>query len=1356
MSRFSANESSIYLMNKSYLGSVTDLENYGLNSKDGETLYIIPILLSCVFYFTMICLFCLAIIKEQRRSNITPELIYRIKEVVGIQRSLSQSYLNDEERIEDYPSLPVVRNGQEVVDKRNANIPKTRKGHGKKIGTNRKSTPSGTTDRYKNAAANSVRNARMVIGSGLPAEIAEQLIEIERGAFGLVPKVDQINEKINENKIIGENFADKKGKRETRPDKEMHSPANKNAKSTVPSSASSKAGGKQLERISWSERQQNFDPRNQLEVAVPVLPFDYCVRLTKCTVRSVKVAVLMETSGQVVKEKSAETALSLSENGDRLEQKRSRSPSPSAYNKGLALYEEDGPASVNSVSMYLKSLSGVTNDANGAKKTNLGTIFGVYLPSIQHILGVQMFLRLTWMVGVGGVIETFAMVFLCCLCTFLTSISISAIATNGKIESGGTYYMLSRNLGPEFGGAIGILYYLANTVETAMFVAGAAEILLVYMAPDLPKFGTNDVTDPQMFNNFRLYGTAFLILIFVVCCFGVKFVQFFAPISLAFVILSIIGVYIGAFVDQHSETSHICLLGESLLNPNYFMDENRTLHCNRTAALDNVFCERSNETGVKKCDDYYAKHMVQSEVGIRPISGSMLSENLHSYYMFEGESFPGHLGTPPYEVTQDIGSSFFVLLAIFFPQTTGIMTGANMSGDLKDPGRSIPIGTIAAQLTTSFIYLSFVILYGGTMTRAILCDKYGISLNGNMVAAKLAWPDDWIVLIGSFTSCIGASLQCLCSSPRLLQSIAKDNLLPFLNPFSQVTKFNEPIRALIITAIIAEGFLMIGGIDYVAPVVQVFFLISYCFVNLACALQTLLNVPNWRPRFQFYHWSLSVLGALLSLFIMFSTEWYYSILVLLLFAFLYKYIEYKGAKKEWGDGIRGLALSTAQYSLLRIEDSEQHPKNWRPQILVFIKVDPAHSSTNYKLLQFASQLKAGRGLTIVATIIKGILGNKKDEERAAKINEALKENMKTAKMKGFTEVVLSDYINENVSTVLQCVGMASLRPNTVIVGWPMSWRTLYGDGNQEYYSFLDAVCRTTAANKCFMMVKGLSMFPDVGDQLSGNIDIWWIIHTGGLLVLLPFLLKQDRVWRNCKLRVFAVAQSHDNSVEMKRDLQGWMYNLRIEATVDVVELDDTELKEQAYEKTLQMRDEQRPTITGNHFQNWSAGQKEEKEKTETEPPKSTLSSSDLAEDDRAGHGALASFIRKLSTKSSRRGSIDMQLGSIEQKLPDIGYDNPNFEYCDHIPEDAKHPIEHSRLTSSSRRIVRKMNTALLLNSVIRERSSTSRLIVLSLPKPPVTKNDFKNYMEYLEVLTEGLPRVLLVRGSGREVVTIYS
>ncbi|KRX23471.1 Solute carrier family 12 member 6 [Trichinella nelsoni] len=1027
--------------------------------------------------------------------------------------------------------------------------------------------------------------------------------------------------------------------------------------------------------------------------------------------------------------------------------------------KALALYEEDGPANINSVSMYLKSLSGVATDETGPKRAKLGTIFGVYLPSIQHILGVQMFLRLIWMVGVGGLIESFSM-------TFLTSISISAIATNGKIESGGTYFMLSRNLGPEFGGAIGILYYLANTVETAMFLVGGAEILLIYMAPDLPKFGSNDVTDPQMFNNFRLYGTAFLILIFIICCFGIKFVQFFAPFSLACVILSVLGVYIGAFVGHDAESTKLCLLGDSLLNPLYIMDENHTLICNRTQQMNDLYCINSTETSVKNCDEYYANEEIHSETGIHQFSGSLLWSNLYSYYMYEGESYPGRKGNSPFEVTQDIRSSFFVLLAIFFPSTTGIMTGANMSGDLRDPDKSIPIGTIAAQLTTSFIYLSFVILYGGTMTRSMLTDKYGVSLEGKMVAAKLAWPNDWIVLVGSFTSCIGASLQCLCSSPRLLQSIAKDNLLPFLNPFSVMTKYNEPFRALIVTALIAEASLMIGGIDYVAPVVQVFFLISYCFVNLACALQTLLNVPNWRPRFRFYHWSLSVLGALLSLFIMFSTEWYYSILVLLFFAFLYKYIEYKGAKKEWGDGIRGLALSTAQYSLLRIEDSETHPKNWRPQFLILLKVDHEHSDTNYKLLHFASQLKAGRGLTMVATVIKGSLANAEDRKNAERIKNLLKEDMKAAKVKGFTEVVLSEFVNENVSTLLQCVGMASLRPNTVFVAWPVSWRTSYEEHSQEFYSFLDAVCRSTAADKCFLMVKGLSMFPDVGDQLSGNIDIWWIIHTGGLLVLLPFLLKQDRVWRNCKLRVFTVAQSNDNSVEMKRDLQRWMYNLRIDATVDVVELDESKVNEQAYERTQQMREHHsRPGLKD--FSCWNIDTKNndvannlpksEKLENAPRPIKQSISEQHLSTDpeDVKAHHPLASFIRKLSVKGQRAEHLQMAQAA-GMPLSHIGYDNPNFEFCDKLPDDTKTQTDFECLTFSSRQMVRKMNTALLLNNVIRERSSTSRLVVLSLPKPPQSKSEFKNYMEYMEALTDGLPRVLLVRGSGKEVVTIYS
>lgn len=131
-------------------------------------------------------------------------------------------------------------------------------------------------------------------------------------------------------------------------------------------------------------------------------------------------------------------------------------------------------------------------------------------------------------------------------------------------------------------------------------------------------------------------------------------------------------------------------------------------------------------------------------------------------------------------------------------------------------------------------------------------------------------------------------------APRLLQSIAKDDVIPFLRPFSVVTKRNEPLRALFLSTFIAEIAVLIGGIDYIAPVVDFFFLMCYCFVNLVCALQTLLNAPNWRPRFRFYHWSLSLIGAILCLFIMFSTFWYFALVVLALCLAIYKYIEYKG------------------------------------------------------------------------------------------------------------------------------------------------------------------------------------------------------------------------------------------------------------------------------------------------------------------------------------------------------------------------------------------------------------------------------------------------------------------------------
>nr|XP_029538512.1 solute carrier family 12 member 5-like isoform X3 [Oncorhynchus nerka] len=1081
--------------------------------------------------------------------------------------------------------------------------------------------------------------------------------------------------------------------------------------------------------------------------------------------------------------------------------------------KHMALFEEEMETSP-MVSSMLSSLANYSNLPQGSKEHEeeadneeedkkkkkpvkapaLGTLMGVYLPCIQNIFGVILFLRMTWMVGIGGVIGSFIIVFMCCSTTMLTAISMSAIATNGVVPAGGSYYMISRSLGPEFGGAVGICFYLGTTFAGAMYILGSIELLLIYILPQAAIFKMEGLegaeAEAAMLNNMRVYGTIVLSFMATVVFVGVKYVNKLALLFLACVILSILAVYAGVIKTAIEPPDFpVCMLGNRPLISKGFDVCAKTLESGNgtvTTKLWKIFCDTPflNAT----CDEYFVNNNVSFIQGIPGVMSGILKENLFGNYLEKG-NLVAKIGIATVEgpddtltnsnryVLADITSFFTLLVGIYFPSVTGIMAGSNRSGDLRDAQKSIPIGTIMAITTTSLVYMSAVVLFGACIDGVVLRDKFGEGVNGNLVIGTLAWPSPWVIVIGSFFSTCGAGLQSLTGAPRLMQAISRDGVVPILRVFGHGKANGEPTWALLLTACICEIGILIASLDAVAPILSMFFLMCYMFVNLACALQTLLRTPNWRPRFKFYHWALSFLGMSLCLSLMFICSWFYAIVAMVIAGSIYKYIEFHGAEKEWGDGIRGISLSAARYALMRLDEGPAHTKNWRPQLLVLVSTDVEQNVEQPRLLSLTNQLKAGKGLTIVGTALAGTyLENHPQAQRA---EQSLRKLMETEKVKGFCQVTISSNMRDATSHLLQASGLGGLMHNTVLVSWPRNWKQ--ADDHQTWRDFIELVRETTAAHLALLVPKNIAAFPSNGERFSeGHIDVWWIVHDGGMLMLLPFLLRQHKVWRKCRMRIFTVAQMDDNSIQMKKDLTTFLYHLRIDAEVEVVEMHDSDISAYTYEKTLVMeqrsqilkqinltkteREREIQSITdssrGSIRRKNPAAATTQMSVTEEQPGGSSKEEEKPEEEVQLIHDSTtpaspinpATLTPATEGGAQTPGSAQVQMTWTEKADGELAKP-PGASTPEGIKDIFNMKPEWENLNQSN---VRRMHTALRLNGVIVKKSSEAKLVLLNMPGPPKNRAGDENYMEFLEVLTEGLNRVLLVRGGGREVITIYS
>jgi amino acid transporter len=313
-----------------------------------------------------------------------------------------------------------------------------------------------------------------------------------------------------------------------------------------------------------------------------------------------------------------------------------------------------------------------------------GTFGGVFTPCTLTILGVIMFLRFGQVVGQAGVITAVGIVLAAKLITTLTSLSLAAISTNTRVKGGGAYYLISRSLGVEFGGAIGILFFLAQAISVAMYVIGFTEAVL----------GTYPSLDGRFLEVASIVNVAVFICVYIGAGWTIK-LQY---VILAVLVGSLAPFYVGA-------------IGE--------------------------------------------------------FDPSVLQANLSSHFS-EGESV-------------------YSIFALFFPAVTGIMAGANMSGDLANPSKSIPRGTLSAILVTGLVYLSLAILLGACRTHESLSE------NRLIVRDIALWPA--LITAGVFAATLSSALGSMMGAPRILQAFARDDVFQSLRFFGAGTDSgNEPRR----------------------------------------------------------------------------------------------------------------------------------------------------------------------------------------------------------------------------------------------------------------------------------------------------------------------------------------------------------------------------------------------------------------------------------------------------------------------------------------------------------------------------------------------------------------------------------
>ncbi len=659
-----------------------------------------------------------------------------------------------------------------------------------------------------------------------------------------------------------------------------------------------------------------------------------------------------------------------------------------------------------------------------------GTFKGVFTPSMLTILGVVMYLRIGWVLGQRGLTQTLIIVTISSAITFLTGLSLSALATNMKIGGGGAYFIISRSLGLETGAAVGLPLYFAQALGISFYIAGFSESLLGSVLAPYADYLSGFSLAP-----LQVVGIGTLLVISIVAYFSADLAlktQFFI---FGLILLSLISFFVGK------------------------------------------------------------------------------------------EPFVFSRGI---EFVPLKSKSFIHVFAVFFPAVTGIEAGIAMSGDLKSPAKSLPLGTLGAVCTGYLIYMAIPVIL------AFRVSSSDLLLGDSLVMKHFSFYGPlilWAVWGASLSSAMGALL----GAPRTLQAMARDKIIPTLigRGFGQG---GDPRIATLITFGVALAGILAGGLNFIAPVLSMFFLTSYCLLNVSAAFEGMIASPSWRPRFK-VHWSISLLGAVACLSVMIQISYIATVMAVLVTSVIYYIVRRRSMDANWGDLRYGIMMLTARNIIYSLSRKKADEKTWRPNLLVL----SGAPTKRWHLIEIADSLSRGRGFLTVAAVVDESV----EHERLENLREAIVEHLLRRDVAALAKVHSSGTMLSGAKELVRNYGFGPLVPNTILIGET--------EKSENVKGYVEIVRMIYSVRKNLIIVRESSAPPT--EAYNPEIHVWWgrQRNNAGLMLALAHLMKSSHYW--CGARLILKTIVRDGEIEPEEameQIETFIRRSRLEATYEVI------------------------------------------------------------------------------------------------------------------------------------------------------------------------------------------------------------